>query len=838
MNQPTEQVLFDISNFPTAKLFIDACLSGKYSVVVYGGAVRGGKANPLDSEIVTPFGVRTMGDMKIGSQVSNPDGTISRVIAVHPQGKKEIYEVKFVDGTSVECCGEHLWNYHRNETKVKAKREYGLWKTATILQMKKMMETTNVSIPITKPVIFTRGKKMPIDPYLLGLILGDGCITQPSSILYSSNDQFLIDEISKLVTRVSVYKDYNYRIIDDKLKEDLRKFGLMGCDSETKFIPNIYLHSSIAEREEIVKGLMDTDGYMDDRGHAEYTTVSKQLCDGMVFMLRSLGYKVTISSKIGSYKKNGVRIMCKLAYRLYIQSDNNIELFKLERKRARSYQCRYERKKRILSIEKIGKKECQCITVDNPNGLYITNGFNVTHNSFNGIGALVLLHALYPQSRSCIIRKDAEVLRINTLPTCQKAIPTSAIKQYNGSENKWTFHNGSSMFFFAEGYEKDKDLNRWNGLEVNFIMMDQVEELQFDAWEKANERVGSYFIPKNLGKQPKPLIIMTVNPTQTWVKEEIYDRYMDGTLPKDWLYIPAKVTDNPHVEQSYLDQLNNLKKINPIKHQRFVMGDWEIQDNVDGAFYSSFDYDKHVGSSKDDLSVYYEPELALQITFDFNLKPYMTLLIWQFDFEDPDTVQGRLPRKKLNQIDEFCFAPDKNSTAHVCRAFKAKYYDHENGVFYYGDPMGKKDDTATEKGFNNYTVIKKELKHFHPKERVDRAAPPVAPRGEFINTIFRNQPEKDDPEGVGYLGLEIHIDVDCKKSIMDLTNVLEDADGSKMKKNTTDKKTKIATRLLTHTSDAMEYMIMRALRREFKEHQRGDVTSAHFHIPETRSTRF
>ncbi len=453
--------------------------------------------------------------------------------------------------------------------------------------------------------------------------------------------------------------------------------------------------------------------------------------------------------------------------------------------------------------------------------------------SFNGVGALVLLHALYPHSRSCIIRKNLETLRRNALPTCNKVIPKSAISRYNGTEYSWTFHNGSYMFFFGENFDSDKELDRWNGLEVNFIMMDQVEELQFEAWEKANERVGSYFIPKNLNlKQPKPLIIMTVNPTQTWVKEKIYDRHMAGTLPDDWLYIPAKVTDNPHVEQSYLDQLDNLKLINPIKHQRFVLGDWDIQDNVDGAFYKDFDYEKHVST------VYYDPDLVLHITFDFNVNPYMTLLIWQFDFEDPDTVKDRLPRKKLNQIDEFCVEHPNNTTPDACRAFLRKYYDHENGVIVYGDPAGKTGDTSNEKGHNNYTVIKKELKHFRTKEKVDKAAPPVAPRGEFINTILRNQPAKDDPDGVGYLGLEIHIDVDCKKSIMDMANVLEDADGGKLKKNTLDKKTRIASRLLTHTSDAMEYMIMRALRSEFKQHLRGDVLSADFHVPQGRSTKF
>tara|TARA_R100001244_G_scaffold131342_1_gene104465 strand:- start:414 stop:1880 length:1467 start_codon:yes stop_codon:yes gene_type:complete len=445
--------------------------------------------------------------------------------------------------------------------------------------------------------------------------------------------------------------------------------------------------------------------------------------------------------------------------------------------------------------------------------------------SFNGVGALVMLHTLFPHSRSCIIRKNLETLRRNTLPTCRKVIPKSAIKRYNGTEYSWTFHNDSYMFFFGENYDADKELDRWNGLEINFIMMDQVEELQFAAWEKANERVGSYFMPKGLDlKQPKPLIIMTVNPTQTWVKQQIYDKYMDGTLPDDWLYIPAKVTDNPHVDPQYIEQLENLKKINPVKYQRFVMGDWEIQDNVDGAFYKDFDFDKCVED------VFYDEDLPLHISLDFNLNPYMTLLVFQLDFQEG--------RKKINQIDEFCLPHPKNTTADVCKAFARKYVDHVAGVFIYGDPAGKTEGTATEKGHNNYTVIKKELKKFRPKERVDKAAPYVAMRGEFINTIFRNQPDKGDEVTLGYKGLEIHIDVDCKKSVLDFANVLEDESGGKLKKNTTDKKTKVATRELTHTSDAFDYFMCRVLRNEYKEHQKGDVTTGNYHIPVMSSKKF
>lgn len=454
--------------------------------------------------------------------------------------------------------------------------------------------------------------------------------------------------------------------------------------------------------------------------------------------------------------------------------------------------------------------------------------------SFNGIAALTILHKMYPKSRSCIIRKDLEVLRINTLPTCEKAIPPHSIKKFNGSEYKWTFQNDSVMFFFAEGYEKDKELKRWNGLEVNFIMMDQVEELQFDAWEKAIERAGTYFLPSGY-KQPKPIIILTVNPTQTWVKQVFYDPFIDGTLPDDWLYIPALVTDNPHADPYYLEQLELLKRTNPIKHRRMVEGDWDILDNVTGAFYKDFDYDKCVEP------VYYEPSEPIHLSFDFNLNPYMTLTVYQLDFEDPDTVlEDRLPRKKINQIDEFCLTNPNNTTRAVCQAFADKYRDHVTGVFMYGDPAGKTEDTRSERGHNDYKVIKRELKRFRPKDRVEKAAPSIIMRGDFVNTIFRNQPEKGDTTGVGYLGLEIHIDEDCVKSTKDFTNVLEDAEGKKLKKNKIDPKTKVGSQELTHTSDSFEYFLCRVLRKEYAQHQRSDISSSGetFHIPKQSSKRF
>lgn len=203
--------------------------------------------------------------------------------------------------------------------------------------------------------------------------------------------------------------------------------------------------------------------------------------------------------------------------------------------------------------------------------------------SFNLLMCLVLLARKYPGIRAAIVRKDMETLRRNTLPTCTKVFPSRFMPLVNRSSYVWKCKNelyadtklSGSVFFFGENYDKDKELKRWDGLEVNYFVLDQLEELTEDAFSKAIERAGSYFIPGlPLEEQPQPLILASCNPTKNWVKRNIFDKYTAGTLPDDWLYIPASIKDNPHVPQSYRDSLETLRYTSPNEYVRRVDGDW------------------------------------------------------------------------------------------------------------------------------------------------------------------------------------------------------------------------------------------------------------------------
>jgi hypothetical protein len=416
----------------------------------------------------------------------------------------------------------------------------------------------------------------------------------------------------------------------------------------------------------------------------------------------------------------------------------------------------------------------------------VTGGGVRGGKTYNCLCALILLHRIYPQSRSVIVRDHLSTLRLNTLPSCRKAIPSNFVKQFNSSTFTWTFQNGSEMFFMAQDYENDKEFERFNGLEVNFILLEQFEELERAFFDKALERLGSYVVPNGL-VQPNPLLLATVNPTKNWVKPLVYDRWQNGTLPPNWSYIPTLVHDNPHIPASYLESLQNLKESNPIKYQRFVNGDWEVEDKVGGEFYHNFDFSKCVGEYEN----LYKDDAPLHITLDFNYLPYMTLLVWQiFD-------------KKCVLLQEFCMRPPENNVRQTIKAFISKYQKHQTTISVYGDYSAKANTPHDERLFD--IVFSELAKASLRTQDFVRPNPSVSTRGDFINEILGNR----------FREIEILMDEKCKITIEDFMKVKKAPDGTKVKKKETDPISKVSSEKYGHTSDATDYLLCQVFKDDF-----------------------
>lgn len=367
---------------------LDIVLNGgipEGSFVVLTGQPKCGKAQKLTDLIYTPNGPTMIGSIKIGDEVCSPNGSISKVIGVYPQGIKDIYKVKFNDGSYTYCGLEHNWTVSKNNRQTN-------YVTMTLEEI--MNEGLRYSdrwkwkIQLTQPVYFAQKKKLCIDPYILGCILGDGGITDKTPKITSS-DTFIVNKFKRFCESRGLslkhINNYDYRIsgknksnllVVNTVTKDLKKLKLMGCSSHTKFIPNQYKYASINNRWKLIRGLMDTDGYNDNGLRAEYATVSEKLSNDVREVLESLGYTCNIKHRFTSC--NGKQF---LSYRLYIHGNSIDKLFSLPRKKSGNKRKKTDLFRSIVEVKKVGKEEAVCIEIDHPDGLYLTNNFIVTHNT-------------------------------------------------------------------------------------------------------------------------------------------------------------------------------------------------------------------------------------------------------------------------------------------------------------------------------------------------------------------------------------------------------------------------------------------------------------------------
>lgn len=362
-----------------------------------------GKAAAIDSKLLTPSGWIKMGDVKIGDYVIGSDGKPTKVTGIFPQGKKDLYNITFTDDTVVETCDEHLWAVQTTNHK---KRNNGF----VVKELKELKNDLTYGtkgnlkwyIPIVKPIEFEE-RVIGIDPYILGLLLGDGYLSK-TSIKYSTTDEEILKYFNNYLPENHYIKHINgcdYLLSceipkkqkghDNQILKSLRYYGLMGLKSDTKFIPKEYIYNTKEIRLSVLQGLLDTDGYCSKNGTIQYYSTSKQLSDGVKEIVQSLGGVAKQSIKKGSYKKNGVLIECKISYVLTINLPENIVPFRLSRKIDRMVKVKkYNPSRGIKKIEFSRNFEAQCISVEAEDHLYVMDDYVVTHNTKSAIAAALL----------------------------------------------------------------------------------------------------------------------------------------------------------------------------------------------------------------------------------------------------------------------------------------------------------------------------------------------------------------------------------------------------------------------------------------------------------------
>ena len=395
----------------------------------------------------------------------------------------------------------------------------------------------------------------------------------------------------------------------------------------------------------------------------------------------------------------------------------------------------------------------------------------------------------YPNSRWLFLRESLPTLKRTLLVTFNNLLEQGFrqyIKSFNEQTLTVTLTNDSKFIFMAESYDTDKELNRFRGLEINGAFIDEVNEIQEITFNKVIERAGSWF--HSPGCPTK--IVMTANPSNNWLKERIYDKWANGKLPEGIAYIPAKITDNPYIPESYMESLKMLPRY---QYEVFVEGNWDIQLKTGGEFYKCFELDSHVGETK------YNSVLPLHISFDENVNPYLPCGIFQIDGNN------------VYMIAEIAGVTPRNTISAVCGEFKRLFSNHQSGLFVYGDATSKKDDVKLEKGHNFFRLIVDNLSQYRPRLRVGTSNPSVVMRGNWINTILEKNLD----------GIRIVISPDCKHTINDFVNTKEAADGTKNKEMETDPKTKVRSQKHGHFTDLTDYFLTQAFAASFAKYQQG-----------------
>lgn len=428
----------DVKLTEKQKEFVKIAFDKNTKIIFVNAPAGVGKAQPLDADILGENGWIKMGDIKSGDKIYGEDGMLHNVLSVYPQGIKDVYKISFSDGSSTECCLDHLWltRADKDRNVRKRKREGGKSRSikqpqlcGSVKSTKQILDSLfvrngsriNHSIPITKPINFSKQNHY-IDPYVLGVLLGDGSFRKKPVVLTSIEPEivkYVSEHLPKDITlkRISS-SEICYSLINNNRKEtrsnpftqEIENFGLNGLFSYEKYIPKNYLFDSIENRIELLRGLLDTDGSVNKTGSSVvfYTTSNLLMLD-VKFLVESLGGTCLIRKRLPTFTYKGIKKLGKLCYTLCIKLPPEINPFKLSRKRDLVVpKTKYKPIRYIKNIELIGNKPCQCILVDNPSHLYITNDFIVTHNTFLSVYCALHMLNANPKLEIKYIRTIAE----------------------------------------------------------------------------------------------------------------------------------------------------------------------------------------------------------------------------------------------------------------------------------------------------------------------------------------------------------------------------------------------------------------------------------------------
>lgn len=361
-----------------------------------------GKCQPLSSKVLTSSGWKLMKDIVVGEQVVTPIGKTAKVLNTFEPGIKDIFEITFSDGRTARCCEDHIWKIYNIDWK---RSQAGAWRLLATSDIIKLLQNTKraISVPLVTMIDDNIDVELPIDPWLMGFLLGDGKINN-KELKFSTSDNKLLEKVkSKLLPEYavahSINYDYSIRLSDAEAVnvnnggniseknvnssaihyiQSLMSLGLMETGILSESIPEIYFTGSHEQRMELVRGLVDSNCTI-VKSNVVFTSTSKELASGFQKLIYSVGGIAKLT-----HLDTRTKIACEDVYRVSTEFPEPWKLTSLQQKINKTKYCHQygsTLKLNIKNIEKVSREPVKCIYIDDPQHLYVTDDYIVTHNT-------------------------------------------------------------------------------------------------------------------------------------------------------------------------------------------------------------------------------------------------------------------------------------------------------------------------------------------------------------------------------------------------------------------------------------------------------------------------
>lgn len=346
---------------------------------IYIEVPRGnGKALALDTIIPTTLGMQSMDALQVGDQVFDEHGEICDVTAVtEVMHNRPCYRVIFSDGTEIVADENHEWltNTTWGKPSVKTTKEI-------VRKVKYGLRQDNFhSVDVVSSPVQGLFQQLPIDPYTLGVWLGDGRNDSPRLTLGLQDAHAILIKVRHETGPLNIDKAKNSAVCTIlNMRHVFMGLRLL----KNKHIPQRFMMANVKQREALLQGLMDTDGFISKAGQCEIISKYKRLAYDIRALANSLGFRATVTEKEAKVYEKSYGTVYRVTFHAY--SDSNVKVATLDRKLARLKPKPASRSlqntRTIVSVEACESVPVKCIEVNSPNHLYLcTESYIPTHNS-------------------------------------------------------------------------------------------------------------------------------------------------------------------------------------------------------------------------------------------------------------------------------------------------------------------------------------------------------------------------------------------------------------------------------------------------------------------------